>query len=201
GMLYETDLQLRPDGASGLLVSTVDAFREYQHNKAWVWEHQALTRAAFSAGDQGIGAAFSQIRHDVLTQTRDLVKLREDVLSMRQKMHDSQKTSTDLFDLKQDAGGIIDVEFMVQYMVLANAAQYPQLTQNIGNIALLGLLADIELIDQAKALEVANAYRDFRSLQHAIRLQGESKVRVPLIDVKSKVDAVKDLWADVFVSG
>jgi len=198
GMLYETDLQLRPDGASGLLVSTVDAFREYQQEKAWVWEHQALTRAAFAAGDQQIGEAFSVIRHDVLTQARDTEKLRTEVLTMRQKMHDNQKTSSDLFDLKQDAGGIIDVEFMVQYLVLAHAAEYPQLTENIGNIALLGLLAEIGLIDQAKSGEVANAYRDFRGMQHAIKLQGESKLRVPLVDVKSRVDAVKALWAEVF---
>ena len=199
GMLYETDLQLRPDGASGLLVSTVQAFKEYQQYKAWIWEHQALTRAAFSAGDAEIGEQFAKIRLQVLTQPRDAQKLRQEVLAMRQKMRDSQKPHPDLFDLKQDAGGIIDVEFIVQYLVLAHAAEYPQLTDNIGNIRLLDCMAKLGLVDPELALSVANAYRQYRSMQHAIKLQGESKVRVPLINVSSQVDAVKQLWVQMFV--
>ncbi|MES2553280.1 MAG: bifunctional [glutamate--ammonia ligase]-adenylyl-L-tyrosine phosphorylase/[glutamate--ammonia-ligase] adenylyltransferase [Pseudomonadota bacterium] len=198
GILYETDLQLRPDGASGLLVSSLDAFRDYQANKAWAWEHQALTRAAFSAGDKAIGTAFEGIRRDVLMQHRDVDKLREDVIAMRQKMRASHKHHAGLFDLKQEEGGIIDVEFIVQYLVLAHATLHPELTANIGNIALLTRMGKLEIIEDTLAISVADAYRDYRSLQHASRLQGESKARVPTEKVEQQVKAVKRLWAIVF---
>lgn len=198
GMLYETDLQLRPDGASGLLVSSLSAFREYQLHKAWVWEHQALTRARYCAGDSAIGDAFEQIRHEVLSQPRDAAKLRADVVAMRQRMHDGHPNRSQLFDLKHDSGGIVDVEFMVQYLVLTNAAKHAELTANAGNLALLGMAARLGLIDSQKANVVAEAYRDYRRLQHAKRLQGESMVRVPLPDVQTQVDAVRDLWSILF---
>ena len=134
GLLYETDLQLRPDGNSGLLVSSVAAFRDYQLNKAWVWEHQAITRARFVAGDSNIGKAFDTIRNEVMTQARDMQKLKVEVIAMREKMRAAQVLSEDMFDIKHSVGGIIDVEFIVQYLVLAYAKKYPQLTENIGNI-------------------------------------------------------------------
>ncbi len=198
GMLYETDLRLRPDGASGLLVISLEAFRDYQLNKAWVWEHQALTRARFCAGDAKIGAAFEQIRNEVIGQPREPEKLREEVAAMRQKMHSGHPNTSDLFDLKHDSGGIVDVEFIVQFLVLAHANQYPQLTQNIGNIALLQMLAKLGLIAKQKAKIVAAAYREYRRLQHAIRLQGYSRARVALSEVEVQVNAVKDLWNEVF---
>jgi glutamate-ammonia-ligase adenylyltransferase len=114
GLLYETDLRLRPDGASGLLVSSVEAFENYQTAKAWTWEHQALTRARFCAGDAAIGEAFHRIRIGILRQQRDLAKLREEVIAMRVKMRDGHANNTGLFDIKHDAGGIVDVEFIVQ---------------------------------------------------------------------------------------
>jgi glutamate-ammonia-ligase adenylyltransferase len=198
GMLYETDMQLRPNGSSGLLVSTVDAFRDYQRQHAWVWEHQALTRARYCAGSAAIGATFEKHRIEVLTQKRDIDKLREEVTGMRQKMHSGHLNSSGLFDLKHDKGGIVDVEFLVQYLVLANAYQYLQLANNRGNIRLLGMLGELGLIDRQKAEQVAGAYREYRSLQHAIRLQGEAKARVPLADIQPQVNAVRDLWAQVF---
>ena len=198
GMLYETDLRLRPDGASGLLVSSVEAFRDYQLNKAWVWEHQALTRARFCAGDAKIGGVFEQIRMQVLQQSRDPEKLRAEVIEMRQKMHSGYPNTSDLFDLKHDSGGIVDIEFIVQYLILAHANQYPQLTQNIGNIGLLEMLAKLGLIKKQKAKNVAAAYREYRRLQHTIRLQGESRARVALGDVEAQAGAVKDLWNEVF---
>ncbi|MCB5187182.1 bifunctional [glutamate--ammonia ligase]-adenylyl-L-tyrosine phosphorylase/[glutamate--ammonia-ligase] adenylyltransferase [Methylobacillus caricis] len=200
GTLYETDMQLRPDGASGLLVSSVQAFRTYQEEKAWVWEHQALTRARFSAGNQQIGEIFEQIRQDVLAQPRDLLKLREEVVSMRAKMHGAHPNHGELFDLKHDSGGIVDVEFIVQYLVLAHAAVYPELTRNLGNIALLEMLGQLGLIRLGHAQLAAKAYRDYRRRQHAIRLQGESKARVPLDEVKDEVEAVRNLWQEVFVA-
>lgn len=197
GMLYETDLALRPDGASGLLVCSVEVFREYQRHKAWVWEHQALTRARFSAGDAAIGEAFEQIRVEVLRQPRDHEKLKAEVIAMRQKIHGGHPNHSGLFDLKHDSGGIIDVEFIVQYLVLAYAEKYPQLTENIGNIALLQRLGELGLIDQKLAGQVAEAYREYRRKQHAIRLQGESKARVAMAEIKAYAESVHTLWSEV----
>jgi len=198
GILYETDLQLRPDGNSGLLVSSVAAFREYQLNKAWVWEHQAITRARFVAGDVQIGEAFDAIRLEVLKQPRDIVKLKNEVISMREKMRAVNKNNSKLFDLKHDTGGVIDVEFLVQYLVLANAQQYVQLTENVGNIALLKTLATLNIIDKKLAQEVAIAYREYRKIQHALKLQGVAQTRVEIEKVEHYVSAVTKLWAQVF---
>jgi glutamate-ammonia-ligase adenylyltransferase len=196
-MLYETDMQLRPDGSSGLLVSTLEAFKDYQQHKAWVWEHQAITRARFSAGDVEIGKAFEQIRFDVLTQQRDINALKKEVVEMRQKMRAGHVIPADVFDLKQSLGGIIDVEFMVQYLVLANAHLHTELTENIGNIALLSKFAGLGLIETAQADDVANAYREFRKKQHALRLQGHSKAQVAMAEVVRMIDPVKSLWAQL----
>jgi len=203
GLLYETDLQLRPDGNSGLLVSSVAAFKDYQTNKAWVWEHQAITRARFVAGDEAIGKAFDAVKLAVMTQPRDLITLKTEVLTMREKMRSANKTklpSTDMpmFDLKNGRGGIIDVEFLVQYLVLAHASSYPQLAENVGNIALLKRLADLNVISQASADEVADAYRTYRIMQHASSLQGTTLARVELENVEVHVNAVTALWAQVF---
>ena len=187
-------MQLRPDGASGLLVSSVEAFKDYQNNKAWVWEHQAITRARFIAGDRAIGDTFESIRVQVLTQKRDSIAIKEEVIQMRQKMRTGHMTAKDMFDLKQGRGGIIDVEFMVQYLVLVHANQYPSLTENIGNIALLSRLSDLGLIAHVQADAIANAYRALRSMQHALRLQGQTKAQVPLDEVEALVKPVSALW-------
>ncbi|MEQ1537254.1 MAG: bifunctional glutamine synthetase adenylyltransferase/deadenyltransferase, partial [Burkholderiaceae bacterium] len=199
GLLYETDMQLRPDGNSGLLVSSVTAFKEYQLQKAWVWEHQAITRARFVAGDKSIGKAFDAIRIEVMTQERDLKQLKVEVQSMREKMRSAQHIEANLFDIKHSIGGIIDVEFLVQYLVLAHAKQYPQLTGNIGNIGLLRLLASIKIIDQDLADKVVLAYRDYRHSQHMLKLQGAAHLRVEMSAVSEHAAAVKDLWQQVFV--
>ncbi|MPS48776.1 bifunctional [glutamate--ammonia ligase]-adenylyl-L-tyrosine phosphorylase/[glutamate--ammonia-ligase] adenylyltransferase [Methylobacillus sp.] len=198
GTLYETDMQLRPDGASGLLVSSVQAFQLYQQEKAWVWEHQALTRARFCAGNPQVGATFECIRESVLRQPRDRQSLAAEVVAMRQKMHLAHPNHGELFDLKHDRGGIVDVEFIVQYLVLAHASQYPELTRNLGNIALLDILGGLGLVNAALAHEVAQAYRDYRRRQHAIRLQGDQKARVSLDQVEREVSAVRCLWQQVF---
>ena len=198
GILFDIDVALRPDGASGLLVSSISAFEKYQAASAWVWEHQALTRARFCAGDTAIGARFEAIRESVLRKPRDEAALKQDVLSMRQKMRDAHLNRSKLFDLKHDAGGMIDIEFIVQFLVLNHAAQYPQLTGDIGNIALLKLCGDLGLIDRALAGNVADAYRAFRKLQHQIRLQGEEHARVETERVTSEIDSVKQLWRKCF---
>jgi [glutamine synthetase] adenylyltransferase / [glutamine synthetase]-adenylyl-L-tyrosine phosphorylase len=166
GILFDIDTALRPDGASGMLVSTVAAFDQYQKHSAWVWEHQAITRARFCAGDVSIGARFNQVREEVLRQPRDAAKLKEEVLAMRQKMRDAHPNRSEQFDLKQDAGGMVDVEFIVQYLVLLHAAQYPQLTGNLGNIALLRICDELKLIPQGMGSAVGDAYREFRKRQH-----------------------------------
>lgn len=198
GVLYETDLRLRPDGAAGLLVSSVEAFSQYQHSHAWTWEHQALTRARFVAGDAAVGAAFERIRCDILTRPHDIAKLREDVLAMRRKMHDGHPNRSELFDLKHDAGGIVDVEFMVQYLVLAHAAHHPELTRNSGNLALLKLAAEMELIPASDAEAVRSAYREFRRLQHALRLQSAQTARVEPTQIADHAAAVRRLWRTLF---
>lgn len=198
GLLYETDLQLRPDGNSGLLVSTVQAFAEYQQHKAWVWEHQAITRARFVAGDAAIGAAFEQIRHDIISQPRDVAALKRDIVHMRDKMREAHKPKAGLFDVKQGAGGIIDVEFIVQYLVLAHAANYPQLTENIGNIGLLGRCAELGLIASATTAEqVAAAYREYRTIIHHVKLQGAEAV-VPVEQLQAEREAAIQLWQRLF---
>jgi glutamate-ammonia-ligase adenylyltransferase len=201
GQLFETDLRLRPNGESGLVVSSMEAFRKYQLEAAWVWEHQALTRARFSAGDPAVGQAFEKIRCEVLCQQRDLEKLRADIVEMRQKMMDSHGTRGDLretvFDLKHDPGGLVDVEFIVQYLVLGYSHAHRELTGNKGNIALLRMAADAGLIPGELAETVRNAYRDYRRMQHGLRLNG-TKARVAPEEVGDRVTAVRELWRWVF---
>jgi glutamate-ammonia-ligase adenylyltransferase len=199
GLLFETDLRLRPNGDAGMLVCPIEAFRDYQLNNAWVWEHQALTRARFCAGDPQVGAQFEAIRIRILRQPRDLTKLMEEVLAMRQKMLDSHASkSEEYFDLKQDPGGIIDVEFIVQYLVLGYAHMHPQLCGNVGNIALLRIAAGLGLIQESLADPVRNAYREYRRMQHAIRLSDNAKGRPERAAVTRHIEAVRALWASVF---
>lgn len=200
GILFDIDIALRPDGASGLLVSSFSAFDKYQQQSAWLWEHQALTRARFCAGDKVIGARFEALREQVLRQPRDTVKLQTEILAMRKKMHDAHPNRSSQFDLKHDAGGMIDIEFIVQYLVLRHAAERPQFVADIGNIALLKLAGELGLIELSLALTVADAYRHFRKLQHQIRLTGEDRARVSSSDAEQAASAVKQLWNQVFNS-
>lgn len=199
GLLYETDLALRPDGNSGLLVSDVSAFRTYQLEKAWVWEHQALTRARYVAGDSKIGETFEQIRVEVLAQSRNNAELKTEVLNMREKMRAAQTHTAGMFDIKHSIGGIIDVEFLVQYLVLTHAKQHPQLTKNIGNIALLKSLASLEIISADLAEQVVNAYREYRQMQHTLKLQGITNNKVETSRVSQYVEPVTALWREVFL--
>src|SRR2546421_8319054 len=172
GVLFETDLELRPSGASGLLVSAVDAFAHYQQEGAWVWEHQALTRAPYCAGDAAVGAAFERIREAILTRAREPRALAAEIRAMREKLHAAHPNTSGLFDLKHDAGGMIDIEFVVQFLVLAHAREHRDMLGNLGNIALLRLAASHRLIEAELAERARNAYREFRRLQHALRLNG-----------------------------
>ena len=178
GRLYEVDLRLRPNGESGLLVSSISAFEEYQRQQAWVWEHQALTRARFCAGDESVGAQFERIRNEVLRMPRDIAKLRQEVIAMRQKMHDGHLNKTGLFDIKHDSGGMVDIEFMVQFLVLAHSAAHPELTANKGNIALLEMAANLKLIDSGISGKVRELYRELRRVQHQMRLNNQTQGRI-----------------------
>jgi glutamate-ammonia-ligase adenylyltransferase len=197
GVLYETDLRLRPDGAGGLLVSSLAAFRDYQNQHAQLWEHQAITRARFVAGDPDIGAGFERFRAEILRQKRDPVTLRREVVAMRQKMLVAHPNRTQRFDLKHDRGGIIDVEFAVQYLVLGHARRHEELTGNIGNLALLKLAARLGLVKQPLAQAAHDAYRRLRQLQHGLRLQGEQYARIAPEAVANERAAVRELWKDV----
>ena len=198
GHLYDTDLRLRPDGAAGLMVSSLASFRKYQRTQAWTWEHQALTRARFVAGDAGIGRAFEEEREAILRLPRDPQRLRNEVLEMRQRMRDGHGNPTVRFDLKHDAGGMVDVEFAVQYLVLAHAHAHPELTRNLGNIALLGIAGNLGLVAPPLAAAAADAYREFRRLQHQTRLAGAAHARVDPEPQTERRAAVEALWDAVF---
>ncbi|MEK6244166.1 MAG: bifunctional [glutamate--ammonia ligase]-adenylyl-L-tyrosine phosphorylase/[glutamate--ammonia-ligase] adenylyltransferase, partial [Pseudomonadota bacterium] len=198
GALFETDLQLRPSGSSGLLVSSVAAFAEYQERAAWAWEHQALTRARYCAGDKDVGNKFEEIRKKILQRERDPSTLAREVLAMRGKLHAAHPNRSELFDLKHDRGGMIDIEFTVQYLVLAHSHRHAELTGNLGNIALLGIASSLGLIPTSIAEACRNAYRDFRRLQHALRLNGARYARVPPEQVLAQSEAVRNLWNAVF---
>ncbi len=196
GRLYEVDLRLRPNGESGLLVSSVAAFSEYQLEHAWTWEHQALTRARFCAGDDGIGTWFEDFRAQVLRLPRDGAGLRREIADMRRKMRDGHPNRSALFDVKHDPGGMVDVEFIVQYLVLAHAHAHPGLTANRGNLALLVLAGELGLLDAALAGRACDAYRALRSIQHRMRLNNEDPCRIPHGEID--VSAVIALWEQVF---
>jgi glutamate-ammonia-ligase adenylyltransferase len=198
GVLYDTDLRLRPDGASGLLVSSVEAFEDYQRNKAWTWEHQALTRARYICGDAAIGEKFEAIRRGILTLSRDAAKLKEDVLAMRQKMRDGHPNNTDLFDIKHDSGGIVDVEFAVQYLILLHAKAHPELLDNVGNIALLKRSGETGLLPGEIANNAADAYRELRRQQHLAKLSGAEHARIESAPLENARRDVLQLWKRVF---
>lgn len=205
GSLFEIDTRLRPNGSAGFLVTNADAFKKYQmregNNAAWVWEHQALTRARCSAGNEAVGLNFDAVRAEVLSQKRDVDLLRNEILEMRRKVHAGHPNASEFFDLKHDSGGMVDIEFIVQFIVLAYAHQHRELINNLGNIALLRIAGEVGLIDQKAAQMVGNAYRLLRSRQHRLRLDGADKTRINLADEPELIlarDAVTALWLSIF---
>ncbi len=202
GKLYAVDTRLRPEGEDGLLVSSFAHFKEYEENKekgAWIWEHQALTRARFCAGDASLGERFEAERNFVLGQKRDFAAVRDAVIAMREKILKTHRNSSDLFDLKRDRGGMVDVEFAVQTLVLTKAAEYPELLKNLGNSALLSLASDLGLIDKTLANAAIAAYRSYRNIQRRVRLEfgSDAPVRVPVDSLAKEREAVFALWKAV----
>jgi len=205
GSLFEIDTRLRPNGSAGFLVTNAEAFKKYQmregDNAAWVWEHQALTRARFSAGNQVVGSEFELVRSEVLSQQRNIDQLCTEILEMRRKVHAGHPNASAEFDLKHDSGGMVDIEFMVQFLVLAYSHQHPRLIGNLGNIALLRIAGEVNLIDQKIADSVGNAYRLLRSRQHRLRLDGAEKTRINLTnepELTAARAAVMALWLKIF---
>jgi glutamate-ammonia-ligase adenylyltransferase len=196
GVLYEIDLRLRPDGASGLLVSSLAAFREYQAKRAWTWEHQALTRARAVAGDRALGQRFEAVRDEVLSQPRDRAKLFEEIVAMRRKMRHENKA--DALELKHVEGGIIDLEFAVQALVLAEGPNHAQLRENRGNHTLLKRAGELGLIDAGTAVAAADAYLALRKRAHQGSLNDEEKVKLAPGELEPERAAVKRLWEEVF---
>jgi glutamate-ammonia-ligase adenylyltransferase len=202
GVLFDVDLRLRPNGNAGLLVTSLEGFERYQRNAdgrgAWAWEHQALTRARACAGDAALGRRIERLRREVLAQPRDAAQLVAEVVAMRAKMLQGHPNRSDLFDLKHDRGGMVDIEFAVQYLVLAESARHPQLLDNLGNIALLNIAAGLALIDPQLAGAAASAYRHYRRIQHGMRLDGAAFARVARAQVAAQIEVVERLWRAVF---
>jgi glutamate-ammonia-ligase adenylyltransferase len=208
GVLFEIDTRLRPNGIAGLLVTSIEAFRSYQLregvNSAWVWEHQALTRARFCAGDLNIGRYFEEIRKEVLSQPRDDFLLKQEIIAMRKKVSEGHPNDSGKFDIKHDAGGMVDIEFIVQYLVLRFSGQHSKLLGNWGNIALLTYAVEENLILSDLGIQVANTYRLYREHQHRIRLDGIDKARIDISqmdqDLQEGRATVLKLWQMVLLT-
>jgi glutamate-ammonia-ligase adenylyltransferase len=197
GLLYEADMRLRPDGNSGPLVPSLSMFERYQDASAWVWEHQALVRARPVAGDPIVIERFQSIRRKVLCKRRDPDALRKDVIAMREKMRAAlDKSTAEDFHLKHGVGGIVDIEFMVQYAVLRWAHDYPDLADWTDNARLLERLAQHNLLPDRAAEQLWNAYQVYRNLAHRRALQEEGAL-VPAAQLSEERLMVRDIWRAV----
>ncbi len=198
GVLYDTDMRLRPNGHSGLLVTQINAYEDYLQHQAWTWEHQALVRGRFIAGDIRLKTHFEDIRHLILTKPRDFALLRTDVGDMREKMRVALASKTaGQFDLKHSAGGIVDIEFIVQLGVLASASTRPELTQYTDNIRLLEGLENVGFISLEQANQLKKAYCYYRDTGHQLVLQGK-KALVETVKVMALSEVVKQIWQTLF---
>lgn len=194
GTLYEVDLRLRPSGASGLLVSPMEAFADYQRQRAWTWEHQALVRARPVVGDARLRERFEAIRREVLGQPREPATLRTEVAQMRERMRrELSKGTAELFDLKQDRGGIADIEFMVQYGVLLWASTHPAVVRYTDNIRILEAFSTEGLMPAPDAGLLADAYRAYRGRGHRCALQ-QVPALVPRTEFQGHAAGVAALW-------
>jgi len=175
GILYELDMRLRPSGNSGVLVGHINTFEQYQQEDAWTWEHQALVRARIVYGNSVIEQRFNEIRKQILSLPRELDKLKVDVKDMREKMRNHLDKSTDeLIDLKQGVGGLVDIEFLAQYLVLANCHTHANLSQRCDNLSIYQQLASYEILTKGDQQVLANCYQKLRGLGHKATLQNEA---------------------------
>ena len=211
GDLFEIDTALRPNGNSGLLVTDIDAYADYQENRgsntAWTWEHQAMTRARMvppsaptagaSSPSDPLTARFDAVRHAVITAPRDHAALRGEIIAMREKMRNAHPIRDGLFDVKHSPGGMVDAEFVTQYLVLAHTARHPELAPNLGNIALLRRAEDAGLLPAGVGQAAADAYRALRRVQHRARLD-EQPTQVAPDTLAGERLAIQQLWHTVF---
>ena len=201
GDLFEIDTALRPNGNSGLLITTFDAYANYQQrrgsNTAWTWEHQAMTRARFVLGEETLRGRFDAVRQAVITAPRDVQALKQEIVSMRDKVRAAHPVKGDRFDVKHSRGGMVDAEFAVQLLVLAHAGAHPELVPNVGNIALLQRAEDAGLLPVGVGAAAANAYRELRRVQHHARLNEEPTQVAPEVMARER-DAVLALWQAAF---
>lgn len=197
GPLYEIDMRLRPSGESGLLVSSINAYRDYLQEKAWTWEHQALVRARAVAGDRSIVEKVNAIRVEILSQKRSEKLLVDDVVEMREKMRSNllpaEYAGKGLFSLKHSVGGIVDIEFMVQYAVLAWSHRFPVLAKWSDNVRILEVLADKGLVSAEVAADLAEVYVNYRSAAHELALQRNSDT-VPWERFEKNIHMVQKHW-------
>jgi glutamate-ammonia-ligase adenylyltransferase len=219
GDLFEIDTALRPNGNSGLLVTSFDAYTRYQQqrgsNTAWTWEHQAMTRARCVLGDDALRQRFDQVRESVITAARDKAALRDEIVAMREKVrnaHPVKRAHTphlsegapatpepEKFDVKHSPGGMVDAEFAVQFLVLSQSAQHPELIANVGNISLLQRAEAAGLLPPGVGQRAAGAYRELRRVQHRARLNEEpTQVTPPAL--QAECDAIQALWVSTFKS-
>ncbi len=225
GDLFEIDTALRPNGNSGLLVTSFAAYTRYQEqrgsNTAWTWEHQAMTRARFVLGDESLRERFDGVRQSVITAPRDTDALRREIVAMREKVHHAHPvkraralqpadaaTATDQtasategapFDIKHSPGGMVDAEFAVQFLVLSQAAWHRELVDNVGNISLLRRAEAVGLLPEGVGQRAASAYRELRRVQHRARLN-EEPTQVLLPALQAERDAILTLWNATFKS-
>ncbi|HWI84021.1 bifunctional [glutamate--ammonia ligase]-adenylyl-L-tyrosine phosphorylase/[glutamate--ammonia-ligase] adenylyltransferase [Ramlibacter sp.] len=218
GDLYEIDTALRPNGSSGLLITTFEAYANYQQrrgsNTAWTWEHQAMTRARFVLGEGDMaspvdGAAageaphpslrerFDRVREAVIAAPRDVAALRAEIIAMREKVRMAHPVKADRFDVKHSPGGMVDAEFAVQFLVLSQSGVHRELIPNVGNIALLVRAEEAGLLPAGVGRAAADAYRELRRVQHRARLN-EEPTQLPPQDMRAPRDAVLALWSAVF---
>ncbi len=204
GELFDIDTALRPNGNSGLLVTSLAHFEAYQtgrgSNTAWTWEHQAITRARFCAGHPDLAERCEGVRRQVLTAPRDADALKREVQAMREKVRTARPVKPELFDVKHSEGGMMDAEFAVQFLVLAHSAAHPQLQDDLGNIALLLLAETLDLLPAGVGVAAATAYRELRRVQHKARLDEQSTALDAAAAEPLAVhrQAVRALWSAVF---
>ena len=217
GDLFEIDTALRPNGGSGLLVISFAAYANYQQqrgsNTAWTWEHQAMTRARCVLGDVSLHQRFDAVRHAVISAPRDVAALRAEIVAMREKVrlaHPPKRKPAGLafslqggapeaekFDVKHGVGGMVDAEFAVQFLVLAESDRHPELADNVGNIALLQRAERAGLLPPGVGYQAADAYRSLRRVQHQARLN-EEPTQVSPASVQTERAAIQALWTAVF---
>jgi [glutamine synthetase] adenylyltransferase / [glutamine synthetase]-adenylyl-L-tyrosine phosphorylase len=205
GRLYEVDTQLRPDGAAGMLVSSFEAFEHYQLEQAWTWEHQALTRARLVVGNAHLAGEFDRIRRAVLMRQREPAQLRQDILDMRQKMRVNLATKDrpraeqqpEVFDIKQDAGGMIDIEFIAQYGVLVNAAKQAPLLEHKATRQVLHSLHQLGWLNTSQADVLCTAFEQYRQRSHQLALQEKSSV-VDGSEFTTLRQQVQQIWQQIF---